>query len=318
MGRPIKEKYFGNTNTPYSNQAVGGTTGLGGEGLASISVATAGSFVVNNTYKNFPLLNIAAPQLPGGVQATVDTVFEIDTVAFSSGGQTDADYVAGLSTTITGLGGGAVVNIVEVGNKVTAVNLTGGNRGEYRRGDSFDGTGITTFQVLQAPNAGTDLQINITFRVKSITIVEPGTGYTSVPSLSWTGHTFTGQTTPSGQTPVLTTTQYNAIKGLAFVPGGSAKLFDIKKQEGSKRYLVNTADGRAICKLVATPTVASGEMNIIASDTNGSTYFVKKLTARRAVLVQSTASTAFLFLDGSAAGWTLGAAALGVVSVSNN
>ena len=116
----------------------------------------------------------------------------------------------------------------------------------------------------------------------------------------------------------LTGTLQNAIKGLAWVPGGSAKLFDIKKQEGSKRYLVNTADGRAICKLVASPTIASGEMNIIASDTNGSTYFVKKLTARRAVLVQSTASTAFLFLDGSAAGWTLGAASLGVVSVSNN
>jgi hypothetical protein len=116
----------------------------------------------------------------------------------------------------------------------------------------------------------------------------------------------------------LTSTLENAIRGLAWVPGGSAKLFDIKKQEGSKRYLVNTADGRAICKLVATPTIASGEMNIIAADTNGSTYFVKKLTARRAVLVQSTASTAFLFTDGSAAGWTLDAASLGVVSVSNN
>jgi hypothetical protein len=59
-------------------------------------------------------------------------------------------------------------------------------------------------------------------------------------------------------------------------------------------------------------------MNIIAADTNGSTYFVKKLTARRAVLVQSTATGSFLFADGSAAGWTLDAASLGVVSVSNN
>ena len=59
-------------------------------------------------------------------------------------------------------------------------------------------------------------------------------------------------------------------------------------------------------------------MNIIASDTNGSTYFVKKLTARRAVLTQSTASGSFVFADGAAAGWTLGAAASGIVSVANN
>ena len=225
MGRPIKEKYFGNTNTPYSNQAVGGTTGLGGEGVASITLSTSSLTVSTGTVT----VLFSAPQLPGGVTA------------------------AGTP--------------VKTGNTVT-----------------------------------------------SVTIDTAGTGYTAAPTVVFAatvGSTGTG-------VAVLTTTQYNAIKGLAWVPGGSAKLFDIKKQEGSKRYLVNTADGRAICKLVATPTIASGEMNIIASDTNGSTYFVKKLTARRAVLVQSTASTAFLFLDGSAAGWTLGAAALGVVSIANN
>lgn len=225
MGRPIKEKFFGNTNTPYSNQAVGGTTGLGGEGVASITLSTSSLTVSTGTVT----VLFSAPQLPGGVTA------------------------AGTP--------------VKTGNTVT-----------------------------------------------SVTIDTAGTGYTSAPTVVFAatvGSTGTG-------VAVLTTTQYNAIKGLAFVPGGSAKLFDIKKQEGSKRYLVNTADGRAICKLVATPTIASGEMNIIASDTNGSTYFVKKLTARRAVLVQSTASTAFLFLDGSAAGWTLNAASLGVVSIANN
>ena len=225
MGRPIKEKYFGNTNSPYSNQSVGGTTGLGGEGVASITLSTSSLTVSTGTVT----VLFSAPQLPGGVTA------------------------AGTP--------------VKTGNTVT-----------------------------------------------SVTITAAGTGYTAAPTVVFAatvGSTGTG-------VAVLTSTQYNAIKGLAWVPGGSAKLFDIKKQEGSKRYLVNTADGRAICKLVATPTIASGEMNIIASDTNGSTYFVKKLTARRAVLTQSTASTAFLFADGSAAGWTLDAASLGVVSVANN
>jgi len=225
MGRPIKEKFFGNTNSPYSNQAVGGATGVGGEGVASITLSTSSLTVSTVTVT----VLFSAPQIPGGVTA------------------------AGTP--------------VKTGNTVT-----------------------------------------------SVTINTAGSGYTSAPTVVFAatvGSTGTG-------VAVLTNTQYNAIRGLAFVPGGSAKLFDIRKQEGSKRYLVNTADGRAICKLVASPTIASGEMNIIAADTNGSTYFVKKLTARRAVLVQSTATGSFLFADGSTAGWTLGAASLGVVSVSNN
>jgi hypothetical protein len=225
MGRPIKEKYFGNRNTPYSNQAVGGTTGLGGEGVASITLSTSSLTVSTGTVT----VLFSAPQIPGGVTASGTPV--------------------------------------KTGNTVT-----------------------------------------------SVTINTAGTGYTAAPTVVFAA---TVGTTGTG-VAVLTTTLQNAIKGLAFVPGGSAKLFDIKKQEGSKRYLVNTADGRAICKLVASPTIASGEMNIIASDTNGSTYFVKKLTARRAVLVQSTATGSFLFADGAAAGWTLGSAAAGIVSVSNN
>jgi hypothetical protein len=58
-------------------------------------------------------------------------------------------------------------------------------------------------------------------------------------------------------------------------------------------------------------------MNIVATDWNGSTYWVKKLTARRAVLVQSTASTAFLIADGASAGWSLAAATGTVVTIAN-
>jgi hypothetical protein len=56
---------------------------------------------------------------------------------------------------------------------------------------------------------------------------------------------------------------------------------------------------------------------MVATDTNGSTYYVKKLTARRAILVQTTASTSFLFNDNQAAGWTLGSASTGTVSIAN-
>jgi hypothetical protein len=58
-------------------------------------------------------------------------------------------------------------------------------------------------------------------------------------------------------------------------------------------------------------------MNIVATDTNGSTYFVKKLTARRAVIVQSTASGSFVFDNNDSVGWTLGSASTGVVGIQS-
>jgi hypothetical protein len=89
------------------------------------------------------------------------------------------------------------------------------------------------------------------------------------------------------------------------------------KQEASKRYLVQNAQGQGQCKLVAAATLAAGEMNIIATDANGSTYFVKKLTARKAVVAQSTMSTAFLVGDGVSTGWTLDAASGTIVSITD-
>jgi hypothetical protein len=327
MGRPLAKRFFGNRNIG-TNGGYTADDGIGGEGLASISVATAGSFTVSNTYKNFPQLNIAAPTLPGGVQATADVVFEIDTVTYSSGGATG--YLAGLSSAITGLGGGAVVNItVNGGGAVNAVNLTGGNRGEFRRGDAFDGTGITTFQVLQAPNAGTDLQINITFRVKSITIVNKGSGYVSLPSLSWSGHTFTGQTIPSGNTPVLTTdsgitsnganavdNQENAIIAYAYVTGNNL-IADINAQKGSHRYRVTTSEGTAVCKLVAATPAAVGEMSIVATDSTGCTYYVTKLTSHNALLTQFGGGS-YEFDDGTMVRWTFDAPTLNTtVQIAN-
>jgi hypothetical protein len=313
MGRPLNKKFFGNRN--IGTTGTGDNYGIGGQGLLSISnpVGGVGNFVVTNTYQNFPLLTIGAPNLPTGVQATADVVFELDTVTFSSGGQTDGDYLAGLSTAITGLGGGAVVNIVEVANKVTAVNLTGGNRGEFRRGD-ITGSGVTTHQVLQAPNAGTNLQITVTFRVKSITILEKGSGYTAVPALSWSGHTFTGQTSPSLNVVALTTdsgavgsstNQENAIVIRANVNDNGNKVGDIIKQVSTRRYKVRTADGTGIVELIqgdSTPNV--GKAMIIATDSGGSTYWVTKLTSRKAVVYQKSEDGTYEFTDGQQVVWT--------------
>ena len=228
MGRPIKEKFFGNTNSPYSNQAQGGATGVGGEGVATVALNNTGTLYTTSTTLG---ATFSAPNIPGGVAGTAQ---------------------------------------------------------------------VTT---------------NALGNIASVTLVSAGTGYTSAPTLAVTGGT-TG--TLATFTVALTSSRQNAIKGEAFITGGSQKAYDIKKQEASRRYLVQTADGQGQCKLVTTSTLAAGQMNIEATDANGSKYYVRKLTARRAVLVQTTASGSFVYASGSAAGWTLGSASAGVVSIGNN
>lgn len=329
MGRPLNKKYFGNRNIGTNgNQITGNLSNsqnyaddrIGGGAIASVSAGTVGSFVVNNTYQNFPTLTAAAPTLPGGVTAILRPVFELDTVTYTSGGQTDGDYLAGLSTSITGLGGGAVVNIVEVANKVTAVNLTGGNRGEFLVGD-ITGVGITSHQVLQAPNAGTDLQITVTFRVKRIEVVNQGSGYVGTPSLSWGGHTFTGQTAPSAQTvtmlvdtgaPGTATNQENAIVMYANVGNGAGPV-DIIRQVSTRRYKVTDGTTVGIVELGTDPTPETGEAYLVATATGG-TYYVTKLTAHKATLVTKTGDGA---LNGQAAPWLFDAPTATVVQLEN-
>lgn len=323
MGRPLNKKYFGNRNT--GSASVTTDDAIGGGAVASVSQPAegAGSFVVTNTYKNFPTLTAAAPTIPGGVRAVLTPVFEIETVTYTSGGQTDGDYVAGLSTSITGLGGGAVVRIVETNSKVTSVDLVGGNRGEFRRGD-FDGTGITTHQVLQAPNAGTDLQITVTYRVKTIEVTEPGSGYVSAPALTWGGHTFTGQTSPSLNAVTMlvdsgnvgaTSNQENAIRMTAFLTGGSAGEVDIIRQVSTRRYKVTDGTRTDIVTLTSTEADAAGEGSILATDSDNGTYYVTKLTAHKATLTRGTGTQ---FATDEAVAWTFDAATEGAtVKIAN-
>ena len=236
MGRPIKKKFFGNLITPYQNQATGGRTGVGGEG---ISVLTVTNTATNSGYSTTTSVTwvASAPQIAGGVAAS---------------GTAAVTYVGG------------------------------------------------------------------TGRIQSLTVVNAGTGYTTTGSLALT---FTPSSAGTAATFVATTstTRQNAIAFISYLSTGSSAVNsgDILKQEASKRYLVQNSQGQGQCKLVAAATLAAGEMNIIARDANGSTYFVKKLTARKAVVVQSTVSTAFLVGDGVSTGWTLDAASGTIVSITD-
>ncbi len=234
MGRPIKEKYFGNTNSPYSNQAQAGFTGVGGEGFGSVAILNTTTNGIYTTATTVTWTG-SAPQIPGGSAAS--------------------------------------------------------------------GTA----------------NVSVAGRITSLNILVPGTGYTSTASVTITFSPATTGTAATYAITSLTSTRQNAIRGLAYISTGTGPAqFDIMKQESSRRYRVNTSQGQGVVKLITTTTLTAGTVNIEATDTNGSKYLVKKLTARRAVLIQTTASGSFLFDNNEAAGWTLDSASSGVVSIGNN
>jgi hypothetical protein len=135
-----------------------------------------------------------------------------------------------------------------------------------------------------------------------------------------------GAETTGTATAVLTTdngivgtvgNQENAISCYAFVTGGSRKIGDIIKQVSTDRYKVETADGEMICQLVTDGVAnAAGEMDITVVDADGKTYYVSKITAHRATLVQYGAA-GHLFSTGESAAWSFDAATTGYVQIAN-
>jgi hypothetical protein len=320
MGRPIKARYFGNVNNEKHKQ-VSGQSGIGGEGIASITnPVQLGSFIVNSTATTTPALVIPAPAIPTGVQATAQVVWEVESVTVTNG-TAGHNYQTGTNATLTGLGGGVVVRIATVGSGLGEVqtidfNSTGSNRGSF----TTLSTASNTYQIVGqgVGNGDGNNQTLVKFRVKQINVTAAGSGYDAVPTISFNNSGVSG-VGPGNPTAVMQTIEkYQAIEGVAYIStGSSSAVYDIIKQEGSRSYLVKTSQGIGRCKLITTSTLTAGTMNIIATDFNGSTYFVNKLTAHKAHLVQKTASGSFLVGNNVATGWTIGTATGTVVTIAH-
>lgn len=284
MGRPIKATYFG---TPKG-------IGEGGEGIASITVGGT-----NNNYVVKPNVSIAAPSTPDGVQATA---------------------------TVTSMGVATVVSIVNGGTGYTAnaiVALTGGTGTEGTiKINTVNGNGVALTASVQSAGALSVLPANVanvsantggarfslTYAVNGFTVGTTGAGYLTAPNVTLS----TGNATGAA---VLTTSTGNSIQATANVAAGGAKTADILGQKGSKRYKVQTTDGTAVCKLVASDSPQTGEMYITATDSAGGTYYVTKLESRVAMLVRNTGTQ---FANGVPVSWNLTSAVANTSVKINN
>ena len=297
MGRPIKKKFFGNLITPFQNHATGGRTGVGGEGMLSvIAVATSGTL-----YSAGATLVVSSPDITNGIRATATPTISLPglggitavTLVTTGTGYTSTATIT--ATTATGVAkvttGTSATNIIYpatitgiyVGMKVVGTGIN--------TGSTYVSTIYSTGTVLSAANASTV--------TGTVSFIDVGSGFTALTGVS--------------------SNRQDAIQFTSYVTTGSSAVLggDILKQESSRRYLVQNAQGQGQCKLVTTSTLTAGTMNIIATDWNGSTYFVRKLTAHRAIVVRSTVSTAFLVGNGISTGWTLGGATGTVVTIAH-
>ena len=307
MSRPLNKKYFGNRNVGSASTSA--DDGIGGEGVASINWSQLGSFRGNNGANN-PLVGfeLPAPTLPGGVQATWSPTFEVASVTTGAG---SVGLVVGDTYTYAGLGS-PVITVATSGNNGTNATFTVTAGGEFDLSDMpGDTTGVNITKV--SGSGANTFQVDINFKVKAANIVEPGSGYKGTETFTVTLYAGATGTAPAGtivktasnnnnaaQNP--TGTNENAIIGYAYIDGGR-EVVDIVAQKGSKRYIVTGADGTInTAMLIADTASAEGEMEIRATDSDGGTYWVTKLTSRLAVVEPDSGTQ---FASGQRVKWNL-------------
>jgi hypothetical protein len=297
MGRPIKKKYFGNTIRPYQNQASGGKTGVGGEGVASVTFSNSGTLYSQGTTVSFGQPNVA-----GGIRATgtpvIDTAGLLRGVTFTENGTgyTSAPTLTvttatGVASASTGTTGQAIIYPASTTGLYVGMKVIGAN---ISASATYITSVVGTAVNLTWPNSGTV--------GASITFVDAGSAQANSTAL------------------FATTTSQDAIAFTSYLTTGSSAVSggDIIKQDSSRRYLVRNSQGIGQVKLSATDSLTAGNMNLIATDGGGSTYYVTKLTAHKATLINRT-STSTALVANLVAGWTLGVATgTNQVSIAKN
>lgn len=316
MGRPLNKKYFGNRNVGTTGT---GDDGIGGNRVASITLGTLSSYTTR------PTVTFSDPDLlgVGGVRATGTVTSEVLTATISGG--TGYGNAQTFDLTVNTAGGTAILNVTsDAGGAVVTVNSIT-SRGSF-----------TTLGPVTSVDGGIgndDAVPVLTFRAKAVVMTNNGSGYTDATDaapvftesvtgtsvLELDGQNY-GNQNPAG-------TNENAIVAYAYHTGGSLLRGDIVRQVSTYRYKVENATTTAIAKLKATIANSAGEMNIVATDTDGKTYYVVKLTSRKATLVPAavarlSTSAGTIFAPDTAGvykmiPWKFAAAATGYVQIEN-
>ena len=304
MGRPLNKKYFGNRN--IGSASVTTDNGIGGGFVSSVTITTAGSYLGASQ----PTVTFSAPDKAalGGVTATGTTVMEVLSAVATAGG---TGYSVGDVLTVT-YGGQTATFTVATLSTTAVATVTPLARG------TFTATTTGAKSTTVAPAGGSGATLTLTYRVKDITITEQGSGYTDAAdaAITFSGGTGAATAVLGTDTGIVSTAtnQENSITMIGYLTGGSALPVDILRQVSTNRYKVTDGTLTGIVQLQSSLANAAGECSIVATDPAGDTYFVTKLTARRATLTQGTGT---VYTTGKSVPWTFDTATSTMCKIAN-
>jgi hypothetical protein len=211
---------------------------------------------------------------------------------------------------------------------------------------SANTTSVTHADLSASTAAGCTL--DIFYGVNTIQVTENGSGYRGTETVTFTDPNAGLSEIRATGTIVLTqdtglvgsaTNQENAIIARVYYDE-EVQIADIIKQQSARNYVVivqsnpedptdtDKDDEPVLAKLVNHVPVDNAppdaeyapvkEMTIRATDNNGNTYFVTKLTAHKARLWRDTNNESeWLFANGESAKWTFGATTVATVQIEN-
>lgn len=257
----------------------------------------------------------------GGVQALAPTSLTITGGGngFNTRGNGDTNGPTQPGLDNNGAGGTATFTY-----GIEAVEVVDGYQGNYT---IVDGSAQA---VTNVSGSGSNATLDIWYGVKTVTITEPGSGYTGAEAVTFSTTSDGSEIRATGTLTLVAdsgavgsaTNQENAIVAFAMLYGYEE--VDIIRQVSTDRYRINSnstsntdagfRNGRLVANKVAnagfstTSNVLETEMNIWAFDSEGKSYLVKKLTARKAVVypfacARLSKSAGTQFTAGSSVPW---------------
>lgn len=132
--------------------------------IPAISVTSAGS-----GYTTVPSVSIAAPAAPTGIQATATARMAVDTIAVNAAGTGYA--VNDILTLVGGTGAAATVKVLTLGASGAVATIALVNAGLY------SALPTTPTAVAVTGGSGSSATFNTTFKVNSLVVTNPGSGY---------------------------------------------------------------------------------------------------------------------------------------------
>lgn len=306
MGRPIKKRFF---------NGAGNSGSSGGEGVASLRVHGGNSYSAGTT------ISFATPPT-GGSAATASITFVTPT-----GGNPGNGNVA--SVTLTSAGSGYLVrNLPATFTKPANVVVTayvGGSSG-YAGGPSSllnvsTTTGLYVGMVANVAFAtltsGNPTRITAIFTGNSNILLSTANSAAITSPISFGDVGSLGNVVAT-MDAVITTA--NTIQGNAYLSAGAGgRICDIVSQRSSRRYRVTNDEGTGVVRLIKSTEVgaantaggppSAGLMTILASDSDGGTYWVTKVDGRTATITAGSTTPGAQFPTANTqVAWTLNAA----------